>query len=720
MDLKTVFSSIIQKVGGQKGESERFISVKVSASQVVAATWKVTAGKVSLGKVAQSQILKEGFDGLLEACDQAVSQIAETGQQPETFVEKVIFGLPFYWVSEGKVIPEKLSDLKRLCKELDFKPLGFVLLTEALENYYKEVEGAPLTAILVEVDGDQGFLTMYRAGKNLGSVEMKISGQINEEIEKALKSFTAAEVLPSRIIVYDSQADLEKLAEKITAHPWTKTLPFLHFPKVEVLPGNSMVKAIAVAGGMEMGGHFEISDQPFQPPDQSPKELEEVSAEEAGFLPETEFVPPPPEALGQLQEMGAPVEAPVPSLDLSFIKGKLAGLLAGFFRLLARLPSRPKSSFIPLAGIVGAIIFLLLAISVYAIPKVKIIIKVNSPQFDKELATTVVTDRTTKVATDSSKTLTGALVDATEIGSKKGVTTGQKLVGDKAKGNVTIYSAASAKDFAAGTTITSSTGLKFTLDKDTSVASGDAITRATTTVAVTAADIGDSYNLSAGTKFTIGTFSSSDYAAQTDQGLSGGNSHQANVVTKEDQNRLIATLSAELTDKARADLEAKLSPGQKLLPAAISSNISKKKFSKDIGTEGDTVSLDLTMDFSGVIFSESDLVDLFAKNYASDIPSGFVLTPDRANIEIKDVKIDNSGAAILKVHLVAALLPRVDNNELIKNVSGKSLSVASTYLLKIPGVSAITIETKPKIFEGLVKLALPWKKENISLEVVTQ
>ncbi len=732
MDLKTVFSSLGNIVGQEREVGEQFLAVKISATEVAAATWKVASDKVQLGEVSQAELMGPDLKDLLETSDKALSVAPET-------VKKVIFGLPFHWVSNGKIVPGKLDLLRQLCKELDLAPLGYVLLSEALENYYKEVEGAPLTAILLEIDGEEGLVTMYRAGKNLGTAIFDAStSELNTALEKALKEFRETEILPSRIIIYDGKKNLDSLAEKMTAFPWTKTLPFLHFPKVEVFGSYEVVKALAVAGGMQMGGHFELEGKPEEevepPPEEEKLELEEVSAEEAGFLPEMS-----PASFGQLQELETPeVPEPVspptpvftPGKTLVTVKEKLSSLVTTFFAAAKKipLPSLPKlpsggiktPKIIPLVVIIAVLGLFLFGLALYQLPRATILLHVSSPPFDKELAVTVVTEKSTKPATDSAKAITGTFVDVSEVGSKKGVATGHKLVGDKAKGTVTIYSASSAHTFAAGSTLTSPAGLKFTLDKEVAVASGDAITRATVTSPVTAADIGDKYNLAAGTKFTIGSLSTSDYAAQADQALSGGSSHEATVITKEDQSRLLATLSAELTNQAQTDLVAKLSPGQKLLPNAVASSVSKKKFSKDVDAEGDTVSLDLTIDFEGVVFAQNDLVEVFAKNYTLDIPTGFYLEGSRATIDIKEIKTDKSGNATMRVHLVGGLLPKIDTTEILRNISGKSASAASRYLSQIPGAGEVTIDVTPKFFSSIIKFALPWKQENLKLEIVSQ
>ncbi|MCL4390343.1 MAG: baseplate J/gp47 family protein [Patescibacteria group bacterium] len=707
MDLGSVINRVGQTVSAGHPPPEKFLAVKLSSGSVVATVWSVTNGQVTIGKIGSAALAQDDWDHFLKTADQAVS----TALAADVPVAKVVFAVPLDWVTDGKITAEHLADLRRLCKELDLTPVGFVVITEALENYYKEIEGAPLTAILVGLEGAKSTLTMFRAGKNLGTVPLAVkdpSAQgIIDAMEETLKNFTAAEVLPSRIILFDGGNDLEELGEKITAHPWSKGLPFLHFPKVEIASSELVVKAVAVAGGVQMGGQvtpatMEAASQEPSQPKASPPELEEVSALEAGFTSE--------ETMDELAIIAPPPPTPEENLPqfkprLNF--GKITALLEKIKIPTLKIPKGSKK--FPLLAAAGlAAVIIIFAAVVYFVPKVTVIVKVIPQPFREQLAVTVTTSGNS-VSSTNSAVLAGSFLDVEEVGTRKGVASGQKLVGDPAKGSVTIYSVSSAKTFPKGTVLASSDGLKFTLDQDSAVASGDAVTAATATVTVTAADIGDKYNLPAGTKFTLGSTSSSQYLAKNDSAFSGGNSHQATVVTKEDQDRLMATLSAELTAKAQGDLQTKLAAGQSLLPNAITAQVVKKAFSADVDSEADTISLDLTMDFRGTVFSQADLIALFAQKYAMDIPTDYQLPADSAQISVKDAKTNKDGSSTLTIVVAANLLPQVDQQALLAN------------LHTLPaGVAQVEVDTTPRLFAPLTAIHLPFKKDNLKVEIVSQ
>ncbi len=689
MDLKSVISRVSGKPQETSHSGERYLAIKLSSSEILAVTWGVTSGNVSLGKIGVEKVKSDKFEDLLAACDVAVSSALGDQELPQA---KTIFGVNPDWIVESKIVEEKLTLLKRLCKELDLKPLGYVLLGEAIETYLKEVEGAPLTAILIGMDKNNGWVTVFRAGKNLGTFPMGEGEDVAKKIEHCLHQFTQIEVLPARMILYDGSPDLSVLEEKIMAFPWAKQLPFLHFPKVEILSSEALTKAVAIAGGTQMGGRINeiVDDQPITNEESLEKvetetELEEISAEDAGFIQDGN--------LGKLKDMSVAEEVVLP-------KPSLPKINFDFKKILAKIPKFSRPNFkLPKTGlvIIPVIAALLIGLVVffYFVPKTSVFIHVTPKPFRQELMATI----------------SGQFVDVSEIGTKKGVATGQKLVGDKAHGSVTIYGAGSARTFSAGTTITSPDGLKFVLDQSATVASAsDFLSPSTTTVTATAFDIGDKYNLPQ-SKFTFSATSS--YLAKNDSAFSGGTSHQATVVTKSDQDRLFATLSAELSSKAQNDLNGKLESNQTLLPNAITSVVSAKKFSKDVDMEADTVSLDLTLDFKGITVSKDDLISRFLDKYSSDIADGYKLDSASAQPEIKSAKLDKSGNAVLDVTLDAKSLPTINSVDLIKSLAGKSYADATKLILSQNGTASVVFDTKFKF------LPLPWKPGNITLEVVS-
>lgn len=695
MDLSKVFSPVLSKFGQKNEQVEHFLAVKLSESTVFSAVWTIDQSRVKIGKVASEKITDKTFEELLKAVDRAVS--GSSAETPE--VSKVIFAVPLESIVEGKIIPEELTRLRKLCKELDLFPLGYVVVAEALEQYFKEIEGSPLSAILVGLDGKDIGLSLFKAGREISSATIKRSEgatlSLAAEIEKGLKQFGHTETLPSRIILYDGDSDLTALASEITAYPWTGRLPFLHFPKVEKVPSDFVVTAVAAAGGLQMGGKLApIETEPVA-------ELLEVSPEEAGFTTTNEEI--------RLETISTPVEPPVTNKQTT-MKEKIKTLakklsFLGFPKLAILIPGLV----ILLGAVVGALL--------YAIPQVRVIAVVDSQEFNREMVVGVETAGSADVSGDK---VAGTFVETTLLGTKRGVAMGQKLVGAKAKGTVTIYSVTEGKAFLQGTVITSPTGLKLTLEKEVSVASGDAVSAATVTVPVEATAIGDSFNLGAGTKFSVENFSSSLYLAKNESAFSGGESHMATVVTSGDQDRLMASLSAELSEKALVDLQSKVESNQTLLPKAVTAAVAKKKFSKDIDSEADNVSLDLTMDFKGVVFSEDEVLDVFREKFGDEIPEGYMLVKSDTKVSVVEAKTDKNKNTVLTLRIKSSLVPKTDQEKIVSEIIGKDGRAAANIISRIPGVTKVQFEVTPRLVEPLLQFSLPWKRENIKVVIVRE
>lgn len=814
MDLKSVFSSITNRFNSQPDKAEIHLAVKISTTSVTATVWSVEGGKVVIGKVGFSLVKESaGWDEFLKSVDTAISQ---TLKDNDSDAHKVIFAVPADWVTDGKIHAEHLKSLRHICKALDLIAVGYVDLTEALENFFKEVEGAPLTGILVGVDGERTSLAMYRAGKNLGTFPVGNAdvAEFPSAIEKALKRFTDAEIFPSRFILYNGKSDLAPLAEKLTAYPWTKNLPFLHFPKVETITAEFVVKAVAVAAGMQMGGsigadlfpdetigitkspasrkisveddsvelgetpddkvavkdvkkdqisNLEIDDSIESSPaddtpedaverideDGNPLELEEVSAEDAGFIvddPSGDLafsIPPAREP--------KPIETPgrglteIPDPENETPHGKTPGNLSFgkvFHKVFSLIPkkvslpklsvitsflrrpkldgqfhssTKPRFNFLPVIAIAGVTLAVVFAI-IFFIPKVNLILTLETKPFVHNLEVVIAAE---KEASASAKSIPGSFIETQEVGTKKGVSTGSKLVGQRAKGSVTIYGVSNAKTFPSGTVVADPAGLKFTLDRDASVASGDAVTPSTVTVPVTAGDIGDKFNLSSGTKFTLSGQPSSQYLAKNDNSFTGGSSHQATVVTKADQDRLLAALTTELNEKARTNLMEKVPDGATLLPKAITGQTVKKTFSREVDSEADTFSVDLTISFKGVVFAKSDMVNLFKSSFPGDIPDSYQIE-EEPSLSVASTKLDKSNNPVLDVQINGKLLPKTDTEALKSKLAGKSKGAVAKELAAIIGFKDLRKETNPKLLDFITDLALPWQTQNISLEVVAE
>src|SRR3989344_4513251 len=207
----------------QKNTPELFLAVEIHESMIKSAVWQVedeTPSIVALG----SYELWDTEDSLINGVD---ASLTEAIRGIDTEPDRVIFGLPDSWLVENRIHPTKQKLIKRLIKELDLKAIGMVTITEAIVSHLKTQE------------------------------EVGRSDDLARDVEEGLARFEA-EKLPARFVLTNG-GDLENEEQQIIGYSWTEKLPFIHLPKVQVLPIDFSIRAIALSGGSEAAKSLGLS-----------------------------------------------------------------------------------------------------------------------------------------------------------------------------------------------------------------------------------------------------------------------------------------------------------------------------------------------------------------------------------------------------------------------------------------------------------------------------
>ncbi len=297
--------------------------------------------------------------------------------------------------------------------------------------------------------------------------------------------------------------------------------------------------------------------------------------------------------------------------------------------------------------------------------------------------------------------------------------TGQKDIGDKAKGTITIYNSADGKKtLASGSVLTSNNGLDFITDKEVQIASasGDIFTgvkSGTAQVSVTAKNIGTDYNLPSNTKFSVAN--SSDLAGKNDSAFSGGSKKKVTVVAKKDTDKLLTDLPKSLEQKARDQLSSTLGANEVLLSNFTDETFEKKDFDKDPDEQSTTVKLTGTVKFTAIAYRKDDVVSyaqtVLKNKYSQDqdIPEKDITT---AISGVKQQEDKNIGAVL---DIKAGLLPRLDTAKIDKAITGKSYSEVQEYVRTLPQVERADISLSPGL--PFLPKMLPRVTENITIVV---
>src|SRR3989344_9057573 len=191
----------------------------------------------------------------LQTLDKAISQAEST--LPENIqTQKTIFGVKESWTENDQIKKEYLVKLKKASEELGLTPIGFLVISQAISHLLTKEEGAPISAILTEVNKKSITVTLIRAGKSIETKSSEIHESIPFTVDTLLKHFNVPEILPSRIIIFNGKEDL---SQEFISHTWSKSLPFLHLPQITNLPEGFDAKAVLFGAATQMG--FEVLEK---------------------------------------------------------------------------------------------------------------------------------------------------------------------------------------------------------------------------------------------------------------------------------------------------------------------------------------------------------------------------------------------------------------------------------------------------------------------------
>lgn len=744
-------------------KKDYFIALLLRDEKIEAVIFQEEEGKIQVigeGKV----ILEDSIESLseeefLDACDKAISQ-AEQSLPPSTEVKKTIFGLKENWILEDKIKREYLEKLKKLSEALALNPVGFLITHDAISHLLAEEEGAPVSALLVEVGIKNIAISLLRAGKIIETKRAKIEDSISQTTDRLLHHFNY-EVLPSRIIVFDGK-NAEAISQEFIAHLWSKSLPFLHVPQANVLSKGFDSKAIVfgVAKQMGFGTITQAKIQPKTLQAEPEKKEDEVKTtikkeekeekiqeendkplkeneENFGFLIDEDVAKKKKEDIEEEQiktfeEKSHETEIEKNEMELKKPeekKGKKLFAIIFFiftliFKIFLKIPfkrlplraafsgaSKSKIIFIPpIIILILIILFVFYTLNLKSNVTIYLTPKIMEENYTLSLSSKKEGENIIQVKTISVK----------EEGKISKEATGKKEVGEKAKGTVSIYNKTSeSKTFPVGTIIKASNGLEFSLNEAVNVssASGDIFsptTPGTAKAAITALEIGKEYNLPSGTTFSIGSLN--NIAAKNEGPFSGGSKKEINVASKQDYDKLLEDLPKKLQDKAKQEVAKKVSTDEEVLPLILEQKFEKKAFNKEVGEETQSLTLNATISYHFVSYDKAKMAE-YLKNLFKEKGQGLEFAGTGIKYEIQKYDQKDPNNITVQVKAKASFVPKVDTSELTKKIAGKSIEDAEPIFSEIAQYSTNEISFSPNI--PFVPATLPRVSKNISITLRT-
>ena len=403
--------------------------------------------------------------------------------------------------------------------------------------------------------------------------------------------------------------------------------------------------------------------------------------------------------------------------------GATAKKEGGFFKFFSKIKGRKR---LIVFGSIGAFLFAtVFFVSFWFVPSANVKINLEFETISNQVTLTA-SESVSEIDIEE-RVIPLTVEEVTKSGDETRKSSGKLVIGAPAKGRITVgnFSIVTTKKFPAGTTIKTVTGqnlgLEFTLDTEVSIPkasfSGLSIIAGQSGVNATAKAIGNAGNAPASTEFQIASEALGTVKGVNDLAFAGGESKEVKAVSEEDRKKLKEDLLEKLENEAKDDLEEQLE-GSTVPEGGLKTEVISEKFDKAVGEESDELKLALEVKAIAKLFKEDDLKKLLIESIQSSIPEGLVVDEEKTSVEAELFETEGEDDVEILGKINAVLIPEINQEELKKNLSGKTFGSAAAYLQSLNNVPEFEIEIKPAIFR-LFKF-MPFNSSRINIEIITE
>lgn len=638
--------------------------------------------------------LTAAFEKLLEDTDSLISDLE---LQTKISLEKTIFFLHSTMIDASTHdIKEPYKEyIKKISKELELEPMGYIDVQEAMEDYI--TSKSVINCLLVELNKTELGIFIYKGGARVHSSYAVRTADTASDLNTALLTVPGTHVIPSKMIIY-GDIDSSQTLTQIAQYTWDPKI-FIQHPTIEALKDLDLYQALARSFAKELGAEGEVAVAEEEQP-------AEETASTFGFKMGEDIVASgvqPGYAAGDNAQGNN-------SRDFSSIFAPVANSISSFFK-----PSRKGN------GSKKAVLFAVVAVVLvtglfftyeYFFHKVTLKVYVQSKEVEKEFELTL-------PITDSTKSEKPSLIKYVSILDFKDEknTTGSREIGEKAKGEVVVHNFDNNERTLERGTEIKYKELVYTLDTDVKVASSSGVTSDGTkqsgkaSVAVTAAEIGDEYNVSDGTQFTIDSLAESLFIAIADGAFSGGSKKKVNTVSKQDMDALESAVQKEAKNQSGKVLSAKISSSELLIPDLSEVTIAESNFSKELGEEAEAVAIEATSEIEYYTVNKKTLQEKLKEELSKDQSEDYTLEDKSITFDVVDVEAEEDEATLI-VDTKANLYKKVEVDQMKKNVTLKPIASMTELLKDRFPIEKVEVENKT--------YSIPWSPLfSKNIEIIT-
>ncbi len=690
--------------------------------------------------------IKAYFDrkDLLEQLDKSLQQLGPESQD----VAETVFAFDQDWLEDGELSDSKKPIVKEISEELSLEALGQFSIPEALAE--ARLIGDENDSCLLLIFKEDSFnLVFLKHGEFLDLINVGRSENIVDDFTEALaraakKLGQEGKYFPNKILMTSlalKQKELENLHEKLVKVDWTSNPGFTQAPNIVVLEPDYMIKSASLSAGKILTKEAFLTTLPKKQASAAKEELIMDIPAPVASVPPRPSIPTAATMAADEYAIEKP-ESAATSFGISFKQSQLDqnkpkqdhlfSAKTGFDQDFSSVSNQSKQKArsllarfcllhrkIILLGMGTGLLGLLSIFAVFALFFSKVKVVLTPKQLLLQQNTVVTLDPNIKDS-DFNKNLLKVALENKEIsGQDVLATTGIGLVGDKAKGKVTIYNKTLENVKLKAGTILSHDDLKFLLDSEVEVPSAEekesGLNYGKIEAAVTANDIGSEANVNKDTKFRVADYFDDKFSATAADNFSGGSSREVRVVAAADQERLLQTLSVKLTEEAKKELTQTSQDGVYLVPTG-KNKILKSDFSAQVGQETESVTLNLTLAVEAAKYFSADLKEMAAALLAKDLPAGYVFSGEPSLLSDQAQVASNSSIVKLNTELSSKAIALLDAASVRQELLGQNWLEAENKLENKEEIETVDFIFTPPFCAQLFK-KLPTDEARIVVEI---
>jgi hypothetical protein len=299
--------------------------------------------------------------------------------------------------------------------------------------------------------------------------------------------------------------------------------------------------------------------------------------------------------------------------------------------------------------------------------------------------------------------------------------TGKREVGEKARGEITIFNKLDKpQNITKGLILSDSSGKKFEIANNLQIPGSSynldngTITMGQIKANLIAVDIGPEFNLPTNTQ--LNSSSSPDIIAKTTKELTGGTRQEVLVVSADDRRLLLEQARTELKNKAKEQIKSESKVGVVIFDNTAYFDNQKSDFNREVGEVTDTLTVNLSANVSYLyldLAKKNEIVNFYLGSN-SDFQN-YDLATGSFDFGFASTNVSNSKSSG-NLTITSKVNPKIDVDLLRKQLAKKKNQEVKSIVSKIPRFYNYTIENNLKLLNWVGFLPLDFNRITVIIK----